>query len=111
MHPGRPITPVQKRSVAILFIFVVIQVERETVMTAWQLHWGLRGSSQYLEICLYPMLFHMLNLSVFVYFCDLFMAFFYYVLIFVLSFMVRIMNGVVQGVFIPSHTLTCIFMT
>ena len=26
------------------FIFVVIQVERETVMTAWRLHWGIRES-------------------------------------------------------------------
>ena len=52
------------------------------------------------------MLFHMLDLFVFVYFCDLFMASFYYVLIIVLSFMVRIMNGVGKGLFIPSHTLT-----
>ena len=33
MHPEWPITPVQKRSIATLFIFVVIQVEWETVMT------------------------------------------------------------------------------
>ena len=33
MHPGWPITPVQKRLVATPFIFEVIQVERETVMT------------------------------------------------------------------------------
>ena len=33
MHPGWSITPVQKRSVATPFIFMVIQVEQETVLT------------------------------------------------------------------------------
>ena len=36
-----------------ILIFVVIQVERETVMTAWRLHWG------YLRVR--PILCHMLS--------------------------------------------------
>ena len=56
------------------------------------------------------MLFHMLDLSVFVYFYELFMAFFYYVLIIVVSFMVQIMNEVGKGLFIASHTLICTCM-
>ena len=44
-------------------------------------------------------------------FCDLFMTPSYYVLIIVVSFMVRIMNGVGKGLFIPLHTLTRICMT
>ena len=39
------------------------------------------------------------------------MAFSYYVLIIVVSFMVQIMNEVGKGLFIPLHTLTCICMT
>ena len=70
-----------------------------------------RGSSQYIEMCLGFILFHMLDLSVFVYFCDLFMASFYSVLIIVVSFMIQIMNEIGKGLFIPSHTFTCIFMT
>ena len=36
-----------------IFCFVVFQVERETVMTAWRLHWGLLRVS--------PILCHMLS--------------------------------------------------
>ena len=32
-----------------IFIFVVIQLERETVMTAWRLHWELRESGLLIE--------------------------------------------------------------
>ena len=28
-----------------IFMYVVFQVERETVMTAWRLRWGFRGLS------------------------------------------------------------------
>ena len=30
-------------------LFLVFQVERETVMTAWRLHWGLRESGLLIE--------------------------------------------------------------
>ena len=30
-------------------LFLVFQVERETVMIAWRLHWGLRESGQLVE--------------------------------------------------------------
>ena len=61
----------------------------------------------------------MLNLSV-VFICviimhiflyDLFTAFLYYVSIIVFLFGILIVKGVGKGSFIPSHTLTCIFMT
>ena len=43
MHPEWPITPVQKRLVTTLFIFVVIQVEWEAVMTSfiWSLFYPI----------------------------------------------------------------------
>ena len=59
-----------------IFIFVVFQVKRETVMTAWQFRWGLRGSSHLIRHMLSLMLLRMLNLSAF-YFCDVFMAFYF----------------------------------
>ena len=39
-----------------IFMFVVFQVERETVMTAWRLHWGYQRVG--------PILFHMLSFVV-----------------------------------------------
>ena len=83
-----------------IFIFVVIQVERETVMTAWRLHWGIRELGQYRVICCLSYLFRMLNLSIeiicvvvmpcFVYFT--YGISFYYVLIIVVSFIVLLVN-------------------
>ena len=32
-----------------IYLFLVFQVERETVMTAWRLHWGLRESGLLIE--------------------------------------------------------------
>ena len=112
MYPGWPITPVQKISMATSFIFAVIQVEWETVMTAWRLHWGLRESDQYSCHMLSSVVIRMLSLSIVfvcivimhIFFCDLFTIFLYYVLINVMSFMVWVMNGLVQGLLIPSHT-------
>ena len=90
-HPSRAKN--RYDSLATPFVFVIIQVR--PILS--------RVSSS--------IVIHMLDLSVFVYFCDLFLASFYYVLIIVLSFIVRIMNGVGKGLFIPSHTHTRICMT
>ena len=49
-----------------ILIFVVNQVERETVMTAWRLRWGLKRVRPILSHMLSSMLFRMLNLSVFI---------------------------------------------
>ena len=43
--------PYRKDRWRFLFIFLVIQVEREIVMIAWRLHWGLRESGQCLVMC------------------------------------------------------------
>ena len=74
-----------------IFMFVVIQVERETVMTAWRLRWGFRESDQYFVICLSFMLLRMLNLFVF-YFCDVFVVSFIYVLIIMVLFIILLVN-------------------
>ena len=74
-----------------IVLFLVFQVERETVMTAWRLHWRLRESDQYFVICLFFMLLRMLNLSVF-YFCDVFVASFIYVLIIMVLFIILLVN-------------------
>ena len=89
MYPGWPITPVQKKSVVTPFYIVVIQVERETIMTAWRLHWELRESDQYFIIYCLFFVIRMLSLSfvsiciviMHIFLCDLFTAFSYYVLI------------------------------
>ena len=74
-----------------ILIFVVIQVERETVMTAWRLHWGTWRVRPIPSHMLSSMLFRMLNLSVF-HFCDVFVTSFIYVLIIVVSFIVLFVN-------------------
>ena len=45
-------------------IFVVIQIEREIVMTAWRLHWEPRESDQYFVICCLLFVIRMLRLSI-----------------------------------------------
>ena len=46
-----------------IFMFVVIQVERETVMTAWRLHWGpLESQANILSYVVFIVI-RMLNLS------------------------------------------------
>ena len=45
--PGDRSHPYRKDRWRLHFTFVVIQVERETVMTAWRLHWGSRELGKY----------------------------------------------------------------
>ena len=53
---------------ATLFLFLWSSKSwRETVMTDWRLHWGLRGSSHLISHMLSSILLCMLNLSVFIF--------------------------------------------
>ena len=106
MDPGWPITPVQKRSVATPLIFMVIQVERETVMTAWRLHWGTRELGQYWVICCLSCCFACL---IYLFsFCDIFVASFIYVLIIVVSFTVCLWIGVSTHTHVHLHNISSV---
>ena len=47
-----------------IFMFMVIQVEQETVMTAWRLHWGVLESQANILSYVVFIVIRMLNLSV-----------------------------------------------
>ena len=55
---------------------------RETVMTAWRLHWGLRELSQYRVICCMSFVICMLSLSVVILFSCRYNARFFFIFIF-----------------------------
>ena len=63
------------------FIYVVIQVERETVMTVWRLHWGFRELGQYLVIYCLSFVIGMLNLFIVILFLCRYDAHFFYLFV------------------------------
>ena len=98
-----------------ILIFVIIQVERKTVMTAWRLRWGLLRVRPILCYMLSSIVIRMFNLSTVSIYVVIMHKFYgsCKLIIFnnVLSFTFRVMSRVGKSLFIPSHTLTCIFMT
>ena len=101
MDLGWPITPLQKRSVATPFLFfVVFQVEREAVITAWRLHWGLRELGQYRVICCLLCYFTCL-----IYLFSIFVIYLWHFILICLN-----NCGVIYCLLVnkSSHTLTCI---
>ena len=75
MYPCDRSHPYRKGRWWLHFIFVVIQVERENVMTAWRLRWRIRASGQYFVICCLSCCFACL---IYLFsFCDLFMTFYF----------------------------------
>ena len=57
-------TRIEKISGDSIFIFVVFQVERETVITAWRLHWGVLEIPANILSYVVFIVICMLNLSV-----------------------------------------------
>ena len=86
MHPGWPITSLQKRSVATPFYFCGSPSRAESHYDSLAIPLGTyRGLGQYIEMCLSFILFCMLDLSIFHFFVIYLWHSFIYVLIIVVS--------------------------